>query len=572
MKTIFLIVAGLLLISCQPSRSVRGEHKRTVYSLNGTWQFLASNEIGDESTLGANYESWDTLRVPGNWDTRDRYAKYVGKGFYQRSFTPPKSWKGKQVHLKFGAVYQASKVWVNGQLLGQHIDGYLPFEYNITDVLDWDQANSVVVMADNTYRRGAWWAWGGISREVYLEANEEVRIVYQHVSAIPDFEHGKVDFSLSYKVENKGSKALTTKIHPKIPGAELEPITLRIDGNSVAETQMTFQQQLSSFKLWNVDSPVLYPLISELKIEGQIHDVASDKFGIRKFEVRGEQFFLNDEPVRMNGINRIHDHPRYGNTEPDHLVQADMLDIKSLGCNFARLMHAPLSKNLLNFCDSVGFMIVEEIPVWGDDDPQAFPHNPLTKDWLRMMIERDFNHPCVVAWSVGNELRNPEGEWTEKAMTGDQYGYVNSMLDYVDSLDTTRLKTYVTITAYRQGQIGSEPYEKLDFISMNSYGNAVLEAQQTHDKFPGKPIFISEIGKRQIGPAPSSRLSEDLVEYLRKLKEFPWITGVSLWSYNDYRSNYRGTPESGFREWGIVDEHRNKKVAYQQLKKVYQEW
>ncbi len=88
----------------------------------------------------------------------------------------------------------------------------------------------------------------------------------------------------------------------------------------------------------------------------------------------------------------------------------------------------------------------------------------------------------------------------------------------------------------------------------------------------GKPIFVSEIGLVQIGPAPDAQLSQELVGYLRQLKDFPWVTGVSLWSYNDYRSNYKGTPDSGFREWGIVDERRNKKRAYDQLKHIYNEW
>ena len=299
-------------------------------------------------------------------------------------------------------------------------------------------------------------------------------------------------------------------------------------------------------------------------------DKASDQFGIRKFEVRGEQFFLNNESVRMNGVNRVHDHPKYGNTEPDHLVSQDMFDIKyNLGCNFSRLMHAPLSENLLDLCDSIGFLIVEEIPVWGYDDPQAFPNNPLTKQWLTEMIERDFNHPSVVAWSVANELYDTAPGWKDKAMTSDQYDFVNSMLDYIDTLDATRLKTYVTITSYRKGEIGNEPYKKVDFIAMNSYGNAPGIAQKTHDKFPGKPIFISEIGIEQIGPAPGGVLSDDLLGYL---SEFPWLTGVSIWSYNDYRSNYKGTPESGFREWGIVDERRNKKKAHSQLKEIYSDW
>ena len=453
--------------------------------------------------------------------------------------------------------------------------GYTPFEFNITNKIDLGKVNSVVVMADNSYKRGAWWAWGGISRSVALQANEVVRLVYQHITAEPDFEKNKVQFNIKYKVENNSNTPLMAQIQPTVEGTnfgELDHLSVEVEGNSSVVSDLSYSRDLKDFKLWHYDSPNLYQLNSELRIEAQLVDSRSDKFGIRQFEVRGEQFFLNNEPVRMNGVNRVHDHPDFGNTEPDHLIRQDMLDIKSLGCTFSRLMHAPLSENLLDFCDSIGFLIVEEIPVWGDDDPQAFPDNPLTKQWLKEMVERDFNHPCVVGWSVGNELRNPDGPWVEKALTTDQYGYVNSMLDYLDELDTTRLKTYVTITAYNKGEKGSEPYEKVDFISMNSYGDAILNAQKTHEKFPGKPIFMSEIGIAQIGPAPDAELSDRLVGYLQELKRFPWLTGGSIWSYNDYRSSYRGTPESGFREWGIVDERRNRKAAYAQLKEIFDDW
>tara|TARA_X000000950_G_C13844888_1_gene631858 strand:+ start:862 stop:1692 length:831 start_codon:yes stop_codon:yes gene_type:complete len=275
----------------------------------------------------------------------------------------------------------------------------------------------------------------------------------------------------------------------------------------------------------------------------------------------------------MNGINRVHDHPDYGNTEPDHLVLKDLLDIKNnLKCNFSRLMHAPLSKNILKLCDSIGFLLVEEIPVWGENDPNSRPNNPLTKKWMQEMLERDFNHPSVVAWSVGNEWRTVEPKWGKQHLTENQYKYVNETLDFVGTIDSTRLKTYVSNTAYQAGKIGTEPYEKVDFLSINSYGHAIKIVEKVHEKFPNKPMFISEIGKGQIGPAPDAVLQDDLLSWLAELEKYPYITGVSLWCYNDYRSNYKGTPKSGFREWGIVDEKRNKKKAYYQLIEVYKKW
>ena len=542
-------------------------------SLNGNWNFVASNTLSEAEVLKADYSTWDTLHVPGNWDTRQRYASHVGKGYYQRNLVIPKKWKGKQIRIKFEAVYETSKVWLNGELIGEHIGGYLPFTFNLTKYLKAEGNNSLVVMADNTYKRGAWWAWGGISREVRLMANEEVRLVYQHISSVPDFVKNEVNFTIKYAIENNGLSSKTVQIVPHFAGRNKEALLVTVNGNSTKVSELKFKRKLTDYKLWHFKTPNLYELKSELKVNGQLVDVAVDNFGIRKFEVRGEQFFLNNQPVRMNGVNRVHDHPLYGNTEPDQLIERDMKDIKSLGCNFSRLMHAPLSKNLLDFCDKNGFLLIEEIPVWGETDPQAFPDNPIPKKWMADMIERDFNHPSVVAWSVGNELRKPNTPQNEKYLSAEQYAYINSMLDFVAFLDSTRLKTYVSFTGFNAGKIGTEPYEKLDFLSMNSYGGTPKVAERLHQKFPGKPIFVSEIGIEQIGNEENASLNEKLLDNIWELKKLPYITGVSIWTYNDYKSNYRGTPASGFREWGVVDAYRKRKeIAYKQLKDVFKEW
>ncbi len=570
-RVVFFLLLFIIIISCGEKSH---ERRSNELSLNGTWQFLTSNEIGLEQVFyEEDYSKWDTIQVPGNWDTRERYSEFVGQGYYQKEFELPKEWKNKQIRLKFDAVYETVKVWLNGSFLGEHVGGYTPFEFNITNKVDFSKSNTVIVMADNTYKRGAWWAWGGISRAVSLVANEDIRIAHQHMAAVPDFESNKVNFAITYKIENNGVNEAVVNLNSEILGVHSGELSVRLKPNSETVSSLKFEKPLSDIQLWHFNAPNLYELKSKAMLNGVEVDEVSDKFGIRKFEVRGAQFFLNNDPVRLNGVNRIHDHPIYGNTEPDHLVLQDMLDIKhNLGCNFSRLMHAPLSENLLRICDSIGFLVVEEIPVWGDDDPQAYPNNPQTKLWLKEMIERDYNHPSVVAWSVGNELRDPNAPWPEKTLTNRQYNYVNSMLDYIEELDTTRLKTYVSLSTYRNGTIENEPYDKLDFISINSYGNVVEHAKITNKKFPNKPIFISELGKSQIGPAPHATLDDELLTSIMALKNLPYVSGVSLWSYNDYRSNYEGTPQSGFREWGIVDERRNKKEAYVQLKESYAYW
>lgn len=553
-----------------------GQNKHAL-SLNGQWQFTTQQYKNDAALLSADYQQWDKMSVPGNWDTQDKYATYKGKAYYQTNINLPANWKNKQVLLKFSAVYQTAKVWLNGKLLGEHVGGYTPFEFNISDQAKFSANNSLIVMADNTYHRGAWWAWGGISRDVDLVAKNTTRIVYQHITSVPNFETKQIDFSIKYKLQNFSNKTETLTIASDIASEKSSQkqakTKVTLPPNKTLTKTITFVEPLNDYTLWNVEKPYLYSLNTHIESHGKTLDTQLDNFGIRKFEVRGEQFYLNNKPVRLNGVNRVHDHPDFGNTEPQSLVAKDMQDIKSMGANFSRLMHAPLSKSLLEMCDKLGYLIIGEIPVWGDDDPQSFANNPRTKQWLSEMIERDYNHPSIVGWSVGNELRDPVPDWGKKTLTNQQFDYVNSMLDFVAEKDPTRLKTYVSITAYGvNASLDNEPFDKLDFISVNSYGDAVKNVMNTHKNFPGKPIFLSEVGLKQIGGDKTSKLAPKLVGYLRKLKEFPYLTGFSIWSYNDYRSDYKGTPESGFREWGVVDEYRNKKAAYYQLKDIFEYW
>lgn len=574
MKNVYyLIFLFSFFIACNNEKSQPGNNENV--SLNGTWHFLASNNISENEILNADYNSWNTLEVPGNWDTQNEYTHYVGKGYYQKNIKVLDNWKGKQIRVKFDAVYETSKVWLNGKLLGTHKGGYTPFEFNITNQVNFEGENSLLVMADNTFKRGAWWAWGGISRNVSLFTNDDVRLVWQHISAIPNFEKGIVDFKIEYKIENNGDTESEINIVSNIEDKSGEnwltkTHSLKASANKITKTAIQFTEDLENVDLWHFDHPNLYKLTTKISENDQIKDVVLDKFGIRKLEVKGEQLVLNDDPIRVNGFNRVHDHRLYGNTEPDKLIQQDILDIKSLGGNFSRIMHAPASKSLLKFCDSIGYMIIEEIPVWGRGAPNAIANNPITKQWLTEMIERDYNHASVVGWSVGNEIGNLDCEWEDMTMTPDQFNYVNSMFDHVISLDKTRLKTYASFTAYLpKSDVSNEPVEKADFISINTYGGHLKKLVETHKKFPGKPIFFSEIGKGQIGSESNALLDEKLLEEMKQFNELTYVIGTALWTYNDYRSNYKNTPASENRAWGVVDVWRNQKAAYNQIRDVY---
>lgn len=483
--------------------SCKNKEQPKVIDLNGTWQFSTANTVSEEDLLTKQTAiDWDTLAVPANWDTRERYSTYRGKAFYKRDLEIPIGLKGKQLLLQFDAVYQTAKVWLNGKLLGEHIGGYTPFEFNISDLVDYGGQNELLVSADNTYHRGAWWPWGGISRDVRISIYDKIRLKHQHITASPNFETSKVYFALTYAMNNYEVTG-DILLKSSITDAEGEQVWTNEQAivstkNSNVEKEITFTEELDKYALWHFDSPNLYQLTTKIIKNGKILDSLTDNFGVRKIEAKGEQLYLNNEVVYLDGFNRVHDHPTYGNTEPIDLVRSDMEDIKALGGRFSRLMHAPLAKSVLDYCDKNGYLLIQEIPVWGTDDPQSYPDNPQTKKWLTEMITRDYNHPSVVGWSVGNELRDSVNDWSNITLTKAQFGYINSMLDHVAQLDSTRLKTYVSLTSYKEkASLENEPFDKMDLLCLNSYGDAVAAVKNTHEKFPGKPFLYRKSVKNK---------------------------------------------------------------------------
>ena len=261
----------------------------------------------------------------------------------------------------------------------------------------------------------------------------------------------------------------------------------------------------------------------------------SDRFGIRKIEVSATEFRLNGEPVRLVGFNRVADDAgKYGNTEPDVLVNADVDLMKRAGANMQRINCVPQATSLLNRMDEKGMMIVVGIPVWGDDPQTTVVDNPLTKQWLREMIERDYNHPCIIGWEVANESY--------------QYlGYHENMMDYVrKELDPHRLVTFTSWNSYRTDIAGTEnqPVEQADLPMINMYRTFTEKLATQAARWPNKPFFLSECGMYQLKGGINADFDPDFVPGWESFArgQFPNLIGASLWCFNDYRSNYPQHP------------------------------
>ena len=527
-----------------------------VQSLDGKWDFTTESDPALRET-----GKWDSITVPGNWDTLPQYSTFVGHGWYRTTFHVPPDWKGRHLRLCFGAVYSEAHVFLNGTEIGSHNGGYTPFEFDVTDAVLFGAANQLVVDADNTYRRGAWWHWGGISRNVNLVANNDIRLVWQHIDAVPDLAAGTAKISVRFRIANTGASDSRVRLASRILATTIDPATatVPVPARSEAEANLSFDVPRQDVRLWDFDHPNLYKLETTLSEGETVVHGKTDTFGIRLVEVKPDGLWLNGDKVRLTGFNRVSDSNEYGNTEPDVLVHGDVDLMKSAGANMARLMHFPQAPNLLDYLDEKGMLIFEEIPVWGGGDPNVKTNNPLTRQWLREMIERDYNHPCIIGWSPGNEI---EGH----------YAYVGSMFDYIRrELDSTRLLSYASNTAARGNSYGrsNDPATLSDMIMINSYGNFDNVVTRLHEVWPEKPVFFSEWGYHQIGSKPSATIPQLEKGIAETASGHPFVIGFSIWTFNDYRSGFKDTPASGNREWGLVDIERRPKAAYEQVRQAY---
>jgi beta-glucuronidase len=310
--------------------------------------------------------------------------------------------------------------------------------------------------------------------------------------------------------------------------------------------------------LWSVRDPFLYD--ARVAVAG---DELKSKIGVREIRVQGTQLLLNGNRVHLFGANRVNDDPKEGSAESDAIIERDMSDMLADNMRMMRIAHYPQPPALLDFADKHGMLIIAEagnwnMSAWQMADPGI---RMLWKRQMKETMEQDWNHPSVIAWSVGNEY---------ESYTKDGIDWTRDMRAYTLGLDPTRLITFASRftqePVVKTGKDEASQYS--DFVSVNIYGNYAKRFDRVHELYPDKPVFVTEFGKMgEPGKHDPERI-RDITDAVTAMKERPWMIGGSLWTWNDYRSLHRGTPASGIRYWGVVNvnrEHRDSWGAVQKL-------
>ncbi|SCC25674.1 beta-glucuronidase [Chitinophaga costaii] len=517
-------------------------------------------------------QDWDKVNLPHCFSTDPRYFFYTGAAWYRQQLDLQDVPANRRLFLHFGAVFYKCKVYLNDQLVGGHEGGYTPFEVELTAKLNAGK-NVVAIWVDNSWdtttipgaRRGVevddpianqvvpWINYGGITRECWLLSRPAQFIQRVKIEATPDLAKGSARLTVH--------ALLSEDSHLPLQYTIIDPQgkTIRCKWTNANGYTLT-SLPAAAVKLWDQDHPFLYHLQC---IAGT--DTLVQSFAIRKVEVKGTRFLLNGHPIKMGGANRPLDYPGLGSMEPDSVIAKDMGLMKAAGMEFSRFCHYPVSENTLNWMDEHGMLIIEEAGNW-QLAPAQMADPAIRKTYaqqLREMITRDWNHPCIIAWSVGNEFHSyrPEGiQW------------VKDMKAFAQALDSPRLVTFAS-RFVSSPRLVNKPEDEasnyVDFISANIYGNYAAQLEHVHAIYPNKPVFVSEFGIRTDKVKSEAHRIAHVKEAMEAFRQADYVIGACLWTFNDYLSRFPGTDANGYRPWGAVDPNRNKRGLYDYLQEAF---
>ncbi|MGH9455315.1 MAG: beta-galactosidase GalA, partial [Terriglobia bacterium] len=397
-------------------------------------------------------------------------------GWYRRVFDIPQSDVGKRLSIEFDGVFRDSMVALNGNFLGGNLSGYAPFRYDITDHANYGGKNVLVVRVDATEYEGWFYEGAGIYRHVWLVKTGPVHVPQWGTFVTSKVEGGAATLTISTEVSNEaGGDAACQVVSTVLDGAGRVVATDRsaavpIPGWKRRATQQ--QINLARPALWSIEEPNLYSLVTTIEVAGAVVDRYETPFGVRTILFDPDKgFLLNGKPVKIKGTCNHQDHAGVGSALPDRLQYYRIARLKEMGSNGYRTSHNPPTPELLDACDRLGMVVL--------DETRMFSSVPEALSQLSRLVRRDRNHPSVVFWSTGNE--EPE-QSTERGAR-----MCATMKRLAWRLDPTRSITQAMNDGWGQGISAV-----LDVQGFNYHHAPQIDA--FHQKFPKQPTTGTEVG------------------------------------------------------------------------------
>ncbi len=409
-----------------------------------------------------------------------------GMGWYRKSFDVPADFnaESQRYYLDFDGVMANPKVYVNGRLAGEWAYGYNAFRVDLTPYLKAGQPNLIAVQASNEEASTRWYPGAGIYRHVWLEKTAPVHVAQWGVYATT---HSVTAEAATVRVEttvqNTGKKPAVLTVSQHIGSVKAESVKVKVaPGTSETVVQ---ELTLSNPTLWSCENPYLYELHTAVYEGGSKIDSTTTTIGVRTIEWRAEGFFLNGKRVTLNGVCEHHDLGPLGAAFHERGYERKIEILKEMGCNSIRMTHNPPAKEVLDLCDRHGILVIDELfDIWKYQkyDKVNGYHKHWPKWWkkdVQNFVLRDRNHPCIIAWSTGNEIT--------EIVTKDGPAISAALRDEFRKYDTTR-PTTVGVNAASGAWNGFA--ESMDVYGYNYKPHQYRDFERKYQ--PGKPYYASE--------------------------------------------------------------------------------
>ncbi len=525
MKPVYLLLLMMIASACSPEKKTR----ETLDFTEG-WKF----QLGDDAQAaspGFDDQSWRTLDLPHDWSIENDFSKDNpatpgggalpgGVGWYRKTFTVPKKQEGKRFLVDFDGVYWNSEVWLNGQSLGKRPSGYISFRYDLTPHIRYGQPNVLAVRVDNSQQPNSrWYSGSGIYRNVRLVIANPVYVdLWGTYVTTPVVSNESARIAVRTTVKNEMNEAQDVTVRQVLQDATKQEVavtaqSVRVDAGS---TEVVQELGLATPHLWNIDDPYLYTLVTTIEADGKLLDEYHTPVGIRSFSFDANKgFILNGKNIKINGVCNHHDLGCLGTAVNTRAIERQLEILKEMGCNGIRCSHNPPAPELLDLCDRMGFIVMDETFDMWRKRKSKYDYSRFFPEWyerdLTDLILRDRNHPSVFMWSIGNEVleqwSNPGTDTlslqeanillnSKKAIDPKEFEsggvHINSLLtqrlaEIVKSLDPTR-----PVTA---GNNETSSYNylfrsgALDIIGFNYHTQQYAGVPQN---YPGKPFIAAE--------------------------------------------------------------------------------
>jgi beta-galactosidase len=529
------------------------EGVRKILNFNTHWLFCSSDQphFADPDL---DTGEWERVNLPHSNRLVPHQdfspAEYQFVSWYRRDFELPAAYRGKRIAVEFDGVMSAADVYVNGKQVGTHKGGYTSFSFDITRFVKWEEPNVIAVRVDSTRRTDIppeghivdYMLFGGIYRNVYLYVMEPCYIAdtflyTREINPYAAHLHGEITLVNEGERERNVTVSLTFK--GKDPDREdrvfQTEVTVPGRGRRTVKTQFIVREP----KLWSLENPHLYDVLTELQENGEPVDDSLFRFGIRTIQVEAGGVRINGLPVKLRGLNRHQMFPFVGNAAPKRLQRKDALILKQeLGLNYVRTSHYPQDPHFLDACDELGLLVFTETPGWqhiGDETWKEIVYQN-----VREMVLRDRNHPSIFMWGVRiNESRDDH----------DLYMRTNEI---ARSLDPSRPTG------------GVRNFQKSEFIedifTFNDFSMGALPAVQ-------QPQLITEYMGHMYPTKtydPESRLVKHALYHASIVNEVCGredLVGSSGWCAFDYNTHSHFGSGSMICYHGVMDIFRHPKFA-----------